>query len=38
MIPDLGCAAQHQTVTENLRTFNPLFSSLDGNPLAEPEK
>ena len=38
MMPDTGCAVQHQTVTENLKTCNPLFSSLEGNPFAQPEK
>ena len=36
MMPGTADAVQHQTVTENQRSLNPLFSSLEGNPFAEP--
>ena len=36
--PGTSCAQENLTVTENLMSLNPLFSSIEGNPLPEPEE
>ena len=36
--PETSGAFQNQTVAESLKTLNPLFSSLEGNPFADPEE